>query len=133
MNSRERYAAITHFQPFDRLFHHEMRGFAETYKRWWTEGLRRDDDFARVAGYDRFETVPANVGLLYAFDYETLELTPEYETYRDGDGVIKKKLRDVPEPAMPQYLEFPLKNREIWKRDCGAKTWRTEMRYEQAG
>jgi len=117
VNSRDRYRAVTHFQPFDRLFHHEMRWFPETLKRWWAEGLRRDDDLARIAGYDRFETVPVNVGLTYGFDYETLELTAEYETYRDGDGVIKKKLRGVPEPAMPQYLSFPLKDRECWKKD----------------
>ncbi len=116
MTSRERYRAITHFQPFDRLFRNEFGPFAETLKRWWAEGLRRDDSLARIAGYDRSETAPVNVGLMYGFDYETLEMTADYETYRDGDGVIKKKLRNVPEPAMPQYLSFPLKDRESWKK-----------------
>ena len=29
MNSRERYHAVTHYQPADRLFRHEMRAFPE--------------------------------------------------------------------------------------------------------
>jgi uroporphyrinogen decarboxylase len=115
VTSRERYRAVTHFQPSDRLFRQEMGPYPETLKRWHTEGLPRDDDYRRVAGYDRFEVAPVNVGLSYGFDVETLETTGDYEVYRDGDGVIKKKLRDVPAPAMPQYLDFPLKDRESWR------------------
>ncbi|MFP4058514.1 MAG: uroporphyrinogen decarboxylase family protein [Candidatus Brocadiia bacterium] len=116
MDSRERYRAVTHYQPFDRLFRHEMRAYPETVKRWQREGLALDDDYRRIAGYDRFETAPVRVGLAYGFDYETLELTDEYEIYRDSrEGAIKKKLRNAPPPAMPQYLEFPLKDRETWR------------------
>ena len=117
MNSRERYRAVTHFEPFDRLFRHEMWPYDETLKRWHAEGLGRDDDYRRIAGYDRFETAPVNVGLAYGYDCETLEYTDRYETYRDRDGVIKKKLRDTPPPGMPQYLDFPLKDRQTWKTD----------------
>ena len=117
MTSRERYRAVTHYQPFDRLFRHEMGPYAETVKRWQAEGLPRDDSVQRIVGYDRFETAPVNVGLAYNWDYETLELTPQYEVYRDSrEGAIKRKLRDAPPPGMPQYLEFPLKDRETWKK-----------------
>ena len=116
MNSRERYRAVTHFEASDRLFRHEMGPFPETLKRWQNEGLARDDDFRRIAGYDRFETAPVNVGLAYRWEYETLELTDEYEVYRDSrEGGIKRKLRNVPPPGMPQYLEFPLKDRKTWR------------------
>ncbi|NQT50404.1 hypothetical protein HQ576_00040 [bacterium] len=116
MNSRERYHAVTHYQPADRLFRHEMRAFPETVKRWQREGLPLDDDYRRIVDYDRFETAPVNVGLAYHWEYETLELTDDYEVYRDSrEGAIKKKLRGVPEPAMPQYVEFPLKDRQAWR------------------
>jgi len=116
VNSRERYRAAAHFEPFDRLFRHEMRAYPETVKRWRTEGLPSDDDYRRIVGYDRFEVAPVNVGMAYGFGHETLEVTENYEVYRDGDGVVKRKLRDVPAPAMPQYVEFPLKDRETWRR-----------------
>jgi uroporphyrinogen decarboxylase len=107
---------VTHFEPFDRIFRNEMRAYAETHKRWHAQGMPLDEHFDRIAGYDRFEVAPINVGLAYGFDYETLERTDKYETYRDGDGATKKKLRDEPEPAMPQYIEFPLKDRETWRK-----------------
>ena len=115
MNSRQRYRAVTHFEPSDRLFRNEMGAYDETVKRWRTEGLRPDDDYRRVVDYDRFEVAPVKVSLAYGFECETLELTDDCEVYRDGDGVIKRKLRNVPPPAMPQYVEFPLKDRESWK------------------
>ncbi len=116
MNSRERYRAVTHYEPADRLFRHEMGPYPETVKRWQREGLPRDDDYRRIVDYDRFETAPVNVGLAYHWEYETLELTDDYEVYRDSrEGAIKKKLRNVPPPAMPQYVEFPLKGRQAWR------------------
>jgi len=115
VDSRERYRAVTHFEPFDRLFRHEMGAYPETVKRWEAEGLRPDDDYRRVVGYDRFETAPVRISLAYGYERQTLELTDEYELYRDRDGVIKRKLRDEPEPAMPQYVEFPLKDRQAWR------------------
>ena len=118
MDSRERFHAVTHYGKFDRIFRNEMGPFEETLKRWHREGLPRDDSYRRIVGYDRLELAPIKVGLAYRWEYETLELTEEYEVYRDiGDGVIKKKLRNVPPPGMPQYLEFPLKDRESWRKE----------------
>lgn len=114
MNMRERFQAQTHYGQLDRLFRWEMGPFGETLKRWKAEGSPQDDHWSSVAGYDRFETVPVNVGLLPGFEYETLKTEGPYEIYRDGDGVIKKKLKDLPPPAMPQYLEYPLKSKGDW-------------------
>ena len=118
MASRERYRAVTHYEPSDRLFRHEMRAYPETVKRWQREGLPLDGDYCRIVGYDRFETAPVNVGLAYRWDYEVLEETEDYEIYRDSrEGGIKKKFRHCVEPNMPQYIEFPLRDREVWERE----------------
>jgi len=114
MNSRERFLATAHYGNRDRLFHWEMGPYQETLQRWRREGLPADADWVYFGGYDRFETVPINMGLCPGFEQETLEDTGEYEIYRDADGVIKKKLKNVPPPAMPQYLEYPLKGKEQW-------------------
>lgn len=114
MNSRERFLATTHYGSRDSLFHWEMGPYEETIQRWRAEGLPSDSNWHYFGGYDRFEIAPVNVSLCPVFERETLEKTEEYEIYRDGDGVIKKKLADVPPPAMPQYLEYPLKGREQW-------------------
>ncbi|MBN1349658.1 hypothetical protein JXJ21_09630 [candidate division KSB1 bacterium] len=115
MNCRERYIATTHYGERDRLYHIEMGPYEETLKRWKTEGLPEDSDWVYYGGYDRLEKVPVHVGLCPAFEHETLEEDDDYVIYHDGDGVIKKQFKDVPPPAMPQYLEYPLKSREQWQ------------------
>jgi len=114
MNSRERYWATTHYGDRDRLFHWEMGPYEETIRRWHEQGLPPDANWYSYGGYDRFEVAPPNPGLCPGFEYQVLEKGEEYEIYRDGDGVIKKKIKDVILPAMPQYLDYPLKGREQW-------------------
>jgi len=114
MNSRERFFAMTHYADRDRLFHWEMGPYEETIKRWHKEGLPVDSDWYYFGGYDRFETVPVNVGLCPSFEWETLEEIGEYEIYRDTDGVIKKQFKDIPPPSMPQYLAYPLQTKAQW-------------------
>ena len=114
MNSKERYYATTHFAPVDHPFQWEMGPYEETLKRWRKEGLPEDSNWYLYGGYDRFETAPVNPHLCPGFEVETLEEDAAYEIYRDADGVIKKKLKGVPPPAMPQYLDYPLKGREQW-------------------
>jgi len=96
------------------MFHWGMGPYEETIKRWRAEGLAADSGWDYFGTLDRLEHVPVNVGLCPAFERETIQETGEYEIYRDVDGVIKKRLVNVPPPAMPQYLEYPLKGREQW-------------------
>lgn len=117
MNSRERYHAITHYEPFDRLFHWEMGPYEKTTKRWQREGMPKDKSLAELAGYDPLVGAPVNLGLIPAINYEVLDETDEYRIYRDGDGGIKKIRKDTPPPAMPQYLRFSLQTRDDWKND----------------
>ena len=114
MNSRERFLATARYGERDRLFQWEMRAYEETVRRWHAEGLPEDSGHEFYGGYDRFETAPVNVGLCPDFERVTIEETAEFEVYRDCDGVIKKRLRDLPPPAMPQFLEYPLRGREEW-------------------
>lgn len=114
MNSQERFLATLHYGDKDRFFQCEFGPYEETEKRWHKEGLLGDYQWFHFGGYDRMDRVPVYVGLMPSFEYEKLEETGDYEIYRDIDGVIKKKLRNVPPPAMPQYLEYLLKGRGQW-------------------
>lgn len=118
MTSRERFHATMRYTERDRLFHTEMGPYPETLRRWRQEGLPDDSDWEYYGGYDRFECAPLNPHLCPAFGFELLATDGVYETYRDGDGVIKKRLKDVPPPAMPQYLEYPLRGAAQWPELC---------------
>lgn len=119
MNSQERFWATTHYATRDRMFHWEMEVYEETIKSWRRQGLPPDSDLEHFGGYDRFETLSVGKlvymgGLCPEFEVETLREEGEYEIYRDVDGVIKKKRKDTPPPAMPQYLVYSLKDRNDW-------------------
>ena len=114
MDSRTRYHATVRFEPKDHAFQWEMGPYEETLKRWRREGLRDDAHWSQDSGYDRFDHVPVHVGLVPGFEWEKLRDEGDYEVYRDGDGVIKRRLKDEPPPAMPQYLDYPLKGRDTW-------------------
>jgi hypothetical protein len=115
MDSRERFLATMHYGDRDRLFHWEMEPYEETVLRWRKEGLPADSDWAYFGGYDRFEVAPIRMGLCPMFERVILEKDEDYEIYRDYDGAVKKRLNNVPPPAMPQYIEFPLKGKEQWQ------------------
>jgi len=115
VDSRERFHATVRYAERDRLWQWEMGPYEETVKRWRSEGLPVDSDWRYYGGYDRMEHVPVSVGLCPAFEREKMREEGDYEIYRDTDGVVKKKLKDVPPPGMPQYLEYPLRGRENWQ------------------
>ena len=116
MNSRERFHAITHYAARDRPFHWDWMGpeYEQTIQRWLDQGMPPDTHWRNFGRYDRTEYAPLNAWLCPHFEVKTLHRNGTYEIYCDADGVIKKKRTDVPLPAMPQYLEFPLQGREQW-------------------
>lgn len=114
MNARQRFQATLRYGERDRLFHTEMGPFEETVQRWHQEGLPADSDWLYAGGYDRIEHSPLNPHLCPFFERQTLEADAEYEVYRDRDGIVKKRLLNVPQPAMPQYLDYPLEGAAQW-------------------
>lgn len=120
MNSRERFYAITHYKPFDRLFKNEMgpyceKPYQETIERWQREGLAPDDDPYRILGYDRIEVLPVNSSFYPPWKHEDMEETGEYVIHRDPNGVIKKVRKGAETPGYTtQFLEYPVKDRPSW-------------------
>ena len=117
MNSKERFHAVTHYQPYDRLFRWEMGRYEETRKRWQSEGMPTDKSLGQIVGYDGFGVIPFVLRQCPGFEKKVIEETDEYQIYQcDRDGAIKKIRKDTPPPAMPQYIRFPVETREDWER-----------------
>jgi len=73
-----------------------------------------------------FYNIPVNFWYYPRFEHETLE---KYETtykIRDTDGIIK--IRGYDHMSMPQFLEFPVKNRKDWEK---LKEERLELNVEE--
>jgi len=50
------------------------------------------------------------------FETTLIEEAPEYRSYVDGDGILKKEFRTRADTSMPQFLRFPVGGREDWRR-----------------
>ncbi|MBE3088626.1 MAG: hypothetical protein IMZ71_05890, partial [Chloroflexi bacterium] len=115
MNDRERFLATMQYGERDRCPWWEMWYWKETLERWYDEGLPRDVHLQEFLGVDRRENVGVSVGLVPAFERETIEETDEYEVFRREDGVICKQFRGDRAGRMPQWLRFPMQTRDDWE------------------
>jgi uroporphyrinogen decarboxylase len=133
MNARERFLNTMHFKKVDHPPLREMVGFwPETIQRWNREGLPLGGDIHDFFGYDKFkDDIPAedvwlqtgymkpqrvfiDLGVIPYYVAKTVEKTEEYTVFIDSTGIKQKVLHDA-QTQMPQWLEYPVKNRQDWE------------------
>ena len=113
MTYRERFHEIMFYGEFDRMPVIHWTGWPETIERWYAEGLPRDADVHKFLGaVPMWRGIGVNLGLLPAFEEETLEETDEYRIFRDGSGVILKDWKN--KSCIPNYIDFTLKEAKDW-------------------
>ncbi|MBI2915019.1 MAG: hypothetical protein HYY08_03725 [Firmicutes bacterium] len=115
MNYRERYLETARFGRPDRTFLMDQWFWKETERRWWGEGLPRDVHAHKYFGFDRREYIPLNLGLLPAFDVKVLEADRYSRVVVGPDGAKKREFHEKPELSMPQWLEYPVRDRSSWE------------------
>ena len=141
MTPRERFRAVMHFRKPDRLPLYEWVAIPDqTMLRWIKEGLPlenvidQDELFMpgellsiccyRLFSYhqpkyfkllDRMEDITIDFGPIPRFGYRVIEETEKYKILIDAGG-IKKKIMKGRQFGMPQFLEYPVKNRVDWEK-----------------
>ncbi|MGD9518288.1 MAG: uroporphyrinogen decarboxylase family protein [Armatimonadota bacterium] len=115
MNARERFLETFRFGSPDRPFMVPQWVFPDTIKRWQSEGMPADVHFNEYFGFDRYEQIPINLGLIPAIEEDTVDETKEYRVVEDEFGGRRKvwKYKGI---GMPQWLSYPLRNRDTWER-----------------
>ena len=144
MNPRDRFLATMHFESVDRQPLWEWHYLEDTVKRWYSEDLpanvvlspdsaarpyasthRIGSDDISIVDYfhlDRGQPycqgalayVPVNTGMLPPFPVQILAEDDRMQLLIDDEGVKKQILKHIV-PAMPQFLEFPVKTRQDWE------------------
>jgi uroporphyrinogen decarboxylase len=122
MNARERFHAVCRFEPADRAFRFETIGFwPETIERWHAEGLPEEVEV--ISAYVHFGMdlrMPIFIGGGYdpgfvpAFEEKVMEETDAYRILRTTSGSIIKEFKDR-RSALPQFLEFPVKDMKTFE------------------
>lgn len=124
MTDRERLLAALRYQPLDRLPHHELGLWGQTAEQFIDAGMPEDAtrnwfygcDFI---GLDHRDFIPLDCGPVPAYEYEVLEQTDRYSTYRDKWGIVHKALETGTvrgtRASMDQYVRFPVEIREDFR------------------
>ena len=126
MTSRERFiASLTGGKP-DRFFRYEHGAWPQTAERWRREAGDRGFGIAPYEfggpyfGMDPVVRIKIGSGFTDSpyypkFEERTLERTEAHRVYVDGDGITKRELILDRETSMPQFMEFPVTDRESWE------------------
>ena len=89
--------------------------WGETLEQWRQETGEPDLSPAARLGFDGSFVLPQIVsGLWPEFEPVVLHEDDEHVTWRDEKGIVQRNVRAF--GAIPQFLEYPVKNREDWER-----------------
>jgi uroporphyrinogen decarboxylase len=133
MNEKERFLRTLRFQEPDRAPLWEAVGiWPESLEKWFDEGYPKDAYLSKYwgfewdgritnywnlhsfFGFDRRDLVSVDSGLLPRFLTRTVKETAAYRLSTNEYGVtLKEKLDGT---SIPQFIEFPVKNREDFRK-----------------
>lgn len=120
MNPRERFLNVLNYRPVDRGVYGMWVGWwPETAQRWQTEGFDpkrghgyATDPYAWHGGW--FFPNPPFTREVVAEDAETI-------TYTNHEGIVIRERKDNRYSSMPQFMRFPVENREDFRRFWAAR------------
>jgi hypothetical protein len=145
MNLREQHLATLRCQPASHTPRWELGFWSGTIQRWYQEGLPgteqairaeesygswvssggigvglngesgREHDVSRFFGLDRgVACLDINYNTCPAYPSEVLDEMEEFIIRRDGFGIVSRIHK--PELGMPEWIDYPVHNRQEWER-----------------
>ena len=117
MTSRERFQAIMHFRPPDRVPLWNLEGFTEeAIRRWCNQGFPPGRDIWEYVGFDGCITVPINSNLIPTFVQRTIASDDEWTTYIDEFGfTVRRQKAQAVSPTIYYYAKGSVSSREDWE------------------
>lgn len=115
-STKEKFLRIAYFEDTDVILPSRWQWcFAEALDRWKEGGLPADIHPFEYFGFDRVELFSINLGVVPAFDIETLKEDATRKVITDSDGAKKNVFKEHRLASMDQWLEYPVKNRKTWQ------------------
>jgi len=116
MNDRERFVACVLGEPVDRPpFWLYWEPWPSTWERWVAGEKPEGVIDARMMYEPDFPPLPVMVhyGPWPAFDDTPVAEDEDSVVFRDGWGILQRRFKH--RESMPQFLDFPVKNRRDWE------------------
>jgi hypothetical protein len=77
--------------------------------------MQEDDDWYTLFGFDSYGVdLGVNFGICPEYEWQQVDEDDEHLTFRDGHGVLQRARRDG--TSMPEWLDYPVQDRESWER-----------------
>ncbi|MDP2990500.1 MAG: uroporphyrinogen decarboxylase family protein [Kiritimatiellota bacterium] len=121
MNARERFLATAGFRPVDRTFLLAPWMWNSTITRWRNEGLPADVNLVEYFHTDQEQGAPVGLQGKYGphlwpqLERLVLSESEEFQIVRDEEGNTVKLFKNDPSQSMPEWIEYPMKNRDDWE------------------
>jgi hypothetical protein len=121
MNQRERFLDTARFKMVDRAFLLAPWAWGATVNRWRKEGMPENISLTEYFGTDQEICVPIAMQGRYGphlhppLTRRIIEKNESYVILQDEEGNIVKLFGDDPLQSMPQWIEYPMKDRNDWE------------------
>lgn len=134
MTERERYLATAEFRAVDRTFLLPPWPWGETVERWRKEGLTASnlaeyfmtDLVGENCAHHKFHNQYGSPDLLPPLERKILSETEDCQIVQDEGGNIVRIFKNNPGQSMPEWIEYPVKNRQDWETIIKPRRdWRT--------
>jgi len=112
MNALERFLGCMRFEEVDRVPYWWFGAWRSTLERWYGEGMPRDVHQEVFFGFDRHEVLPIRTGMVPPFRPVPVSEDVTSRTMIDDRGVRVRELKERTETSMPQFLDFPVRERK---------------------
>ena len=126
MTTREAFLRCMRFQSVDRVPNFELGYWGQTIERWIAEGMPPEEAERgglhghKFFGIDERPFVPVNLGPIPPLDSGVLEETDRYVLVRDGDGALRRGLKEGTmrgtRLSMDQFISFAVQQPADFKR-----------------
>ena len=136
MDHLERFLAVMDYGPVDRVPNWEAGAWSQTRDRWESEGLDGQElHWSWFSGESSFGMDPREFtyfsgSFIPPFEEEVLHADAHTETFCDGMGRIRRRLRKGLGTSMDQFISFPVRNMEDWRPLRDRLNPRSPQRYE---
>jgi len=126
VNTRESFLRCMRFEPAERVPNFELGYWGQTIERWLAEGMPPEAAESGglyghpFFGIDERPALPVRLGPMPPLGSEVLEDTDRYIVVRDGDGAVRKGLKEGEmrgtRPSMDQYISFAIREPDDFER-----------------
>jgi len=114
MNDLERFLACMNYQPVDRVPFWDWGAWPETIERWQSEGY--DPAVYEPASLaDRRNALGSWFFPNPPFEHAVLDEDERSIIYINHEGILMKEMKGNPMSSMPQFLKFPVENRQEFR------------------